>query len=514
VNPSSLFQKAVLIAPLLLAGYAPVALAQLNDGAATHPFGRSQSIPGRFIVTFKAGVANPAAEAATVMHGKGGQIHHTYSSAIKGFAASIPDAALAGIRNNPNVQSVEQDQTVSLNQVSSPQNQVTWGLDRIDQADRPLDTQYNFTQTGAGVYAFIIDTGIRADHMEFAGRVRTGFNSVPDANGTNDCNGHGTHVAGTVGGSTWGVAKGVSITPVRVLDCAGSGAWSGVIAGIDFVANSPLRPAVANMSLGGGVSATVDAAVAGAVAKGVTMVVAAGNNGADACNYSPAREPSAITVGATTSIDYRASYSNFGPCVDIFAPGHIITSAWNTSSTASNSISGTSMATPHVVGVAALALAANPAATPADMAAFLTSTATPNRLTLVAAATPNLLLYSMGNGGNVAPPAQPTQTVAVKSMTGSASKTGGNWRAAALVSVRNVNTGALVANATVNGSFSPGGNSSCVTGSNGSCSLNSSAIKNSAATSSTLTATGVSGTLLNYDASQNAVSQIIIIIRP
>lgn len=484
----------------------PASFAQTTD-APSHPFAQSQPIPGRYIVVFKKSVPNPAAEAANLMRGHGGQLHHTYSGALKGFAASLPEAALQGIRNNPNVESIEQDHTVSLKQT---QNQATWGLDRIDQADRPLDTQYNFTNNGAGVHAFVIDTGIRPDHVEFSGRLRPGFNAIADGNGTNDCNGHGTHVAGTLGGTTWGVAKGVALVPVRVLDCAGSGAWSGVIAGIDYVANSTLRPAVANMSLGGAASAAVDAAVAGAVAKGVTVAVAAGNNGADACNYSPAREPSAVTVGASTNIDYRASYSNYGTCVDIFAPGHSVTSAWNTSATASNTIGGTSMASPHVAGVAALALAANPAATPADVTAFLTSTATPNRLTLVAAATPNLLLYSLGSGGNVTPAPQPTKTVALKSMSGSSARTGGNWRASATVTVRDINSGALISNATVSGSFSPGGNGSCVTASNGSCTMTSSAIKSNAAASSTLTATGISGTLLNYDASQNAISQIVI----
>jgi subtilisin family serine protease len=507
MKPVSLARGALLASTLAIAAHSPFALAQAAGAAASHPFGQSQPIPGRFIVVFKSSVADAAAEAASLVRGNGGRLLHTYSGALKGFAASLPEAALQGIRNNPNVEFVEQDQTVSLQQIASPQNQVTWGLDRIDQADRPLDTQNHFTQSGASVNAFVIDTGIRADHVEFAGRVRPGFSAIADGNGTNDCNGHGTHVAGTLGGSTWGVAKGVALTPVRVLDCSGSGAWSGVIAGIDYVANSTLRPAVANMSLGGAASSAVDSAVAGAVAKGVSMVVAAGNNGADACAYSPARAPSAITVGATTSIDYRASYSNYGSCVDIFAPGHNITSAWNTSPTASNTIGGTSMASPHVAGVAVLALAANPRATPADVAAFITSTATPNRLS---AATPNLLLYSMGTGGNLSPPAQTAQTVAFRSMTASATRQGGNWRASVTVGVRDVSSGAAVANATVSGSFSPGGKGSCVTGSSGTCTITSSAIKNNAGSSSTFTGTGISGTLMVYDAAQNSASQVVI----
>jgi aqualysin 1 len=489
--------------------FTPAAFAQSSSNA-THPFGHSSPIPGRYIVVFTSSVDNPAAAPASLMQGSGGQLLHTYTAAIKGFAARLPDAAVQALRNNPNVAYVEQDQTVSLTEIASPQNQVTWGLDRIDQADRPLDTQYNFTSSGAGVNAFIIDTGIRADHVEFTGRLRPGYNAVLDANGTGDCNGHGTHVAGTVGGSTWGVAKGVSLIPVRVLDCAGSGTWSGVIAGVDWVANSTLRPAVANMSLGGSASASLDAAVAGAVSKGITMVVAAGNSNADACNSSPAREPSAITVGATTDLDDRAYYSNFGACVDVFAPGHGITSANYAGTSASTTMSGTSMASPHVAGAAALALAANPSASPADVAAFLTSTATPNRIRYTGTGSPNLLLYSLGTGGNLSPPAQPSQTVAFKSMTGTGVRSGGNWKASAVVTVRNVSSGAVVANATVNGSFSPGGNGSCVTGSNGSCTLTSATIKGNAASSSTFSGTGVSGTLMVYDAGQNSVSQIVI----
>jgi subtilisin family serine protease len=501
---------AAVAAQTALFVFTPTSFAQTTGDAATHPYAQSRPIPGRYIVVFKNTVANPAAEAATLMQGHGGQLHHTYASALKGFAASLPEAALQGIRNNPNVEYIEQDQTVSLKQVASPQNQVTWGLDRIDQADRPLDTQYNFSQTGAGVTAFIVDTGIRPDHVEFTGRLLPGYDAVGDGNGTSDCNGHGTHVAGTVGGTTWGVAKGASLVPVRVLDCAGAGSWSGVIAGIDWVANSSQRPAVANMSLGGAVSNSLDAAVAGAVAKGVTVVVAAGNSNADACTASPAREPGAVTVGATTTLDARASYSNWGSCVDIFAPGSGITSAWNTSASASNTIGGTSMASPHVAGVAALALAGNPSATPAAVAALLVSSATPNRLVPISMGpgSPNLLVYALGAN---APAVQPTaQTVAFKSMVGSATRAGGNWKASAVVTVRDVNSGALVPNATVSGSFSPGGVNSCVTGSNGSCTLTSSAIKMNAASSSSLSATGVSGTLLNYDASQNAVSQIVI----
>ncbi len=378
---------------------ASAALAQATPAnpAASHPFAESKPIPGRYIIVFKSSVRNPASEAANLMRGMaGGQLHHTYSNSIKGFSATLPDAALPSIRNNPNVDYIEADQTVSLNQAL--QSSATWGLDRIDQANLPLNSQYYYYYTGAGVNAFIIDTGIRPDHVEFTGRLLPGYNVVPGKNSTSDCNGHGTHVAGTVGGTTYGVAKTVSLIPVRVLDCRGSGTWSGVIAGIDWVAGSPLPRRVANMSLGGGKSLVVNAAVAGAVSKGVTMVVAAGNSSADACNYSPASEPSAITVAASTSLDAKPSWSNFGTCVDIFAPGYNIKSAWNASSTATNTISGTSMASPHVAGVAALALAAKPSATPAAVATFLTSNATTNLLTSIGAGSPNRLVFSIAAG--------------------------------------------------------------------------------------------------------------------
>ncbi len=476
-----------------------------EPAGATHAMPAGRAIADRYIVVFKPGVANPAQEADNLMRGSGGQIHHRYSHAIKGFAATIPAAALEGIRRNPNVESVEQDASVQLNQLSSPQNQATWGLDRVDQRDRPLDTQYFFNFSGAGVTAFVIDTGIRADHAEFSGRVQPGYWAIADGNGSNDCNGHGTHVAGTIGGVTWGVAKGVKLVPVRVLDCSGSGSLSGVIAGVDWVAGSATRPAVANLSLGSSKSSTVNAAVAGAYSKGVTMVVAAGNSNADACLYSPASEPSAITVGATASGDARASYSNFGSCVDVFAPGSSITSAWHTSATATNTISGTSMASPHVAGVAALALQANPNATPDGVAQFILNNATPNRLSSLGTGSPNRLVYSLASG---APGVTPSQTVAIKSLSASAKKSGRNWQATVVATVRDIQSGAAVANATVSASFSPGAAAvRCLTSSAGSCSLASGSLPTTV-TLTTFTVTAISGSNLTYDAGQNAATQI------
>lgn len=506
---SSISRLLALSAYAAMAVSAPVVLAQpAAPAAATYPFAAAKSIPGRYIVVFKDSVTNPAAEAANAMRGLGGQLHHTYSRALKGFSASLPEAALQALRNNPNVDYIEQDQSVALKEVAAPrtQNNATWGLDRIDQASRPLDLLYHANYTGAGVNAFIVDTGIRADHVEFTGRLLAGYNVIADTNGTNDCNGHGTHVAGTVGGTTWGVAKGASLIPVRVLDCTGSGSWSGVIAGIDWMASSPLRPAVANLSIGGGASTAVDAAVEGAVSKGVTMVVAAGNDNANACNYSPARATSAITVGATTSADARASYSNYGACLDVFGPGSSITSAWNTGAAATNVISGTSMATPHVTGVAALALAANPAASPTAVTNFLINNATVNLVTSAGTGSPNRLIYSLATG---APQEPARQSVSVAAIVGSAAKSGSNWRASAVVTVRDTQSNAVVKNATVAGSFSPGGSASCVTGTTGSCTLNSASI-NRTTSLTKFTVNGVSGSLMDYAPNYYGLTSITI----
>ena len=477
--------------------------------AATHPFGPSKPVPGRYIVVFADKVSDSAAETAALMKGRGGKVHHVFGKALKGFAATLPDAAVQALREHPNVSFVEQDQTITL---EAQENNATWGLDRIDQVTRPLNTVYQYNYSAAGVNAFIIDTGIRADHSEFTGRLLPGYNVAADASGvvnstnTNDCNGHGTHVAGTVGGTVYGVAKGVSLIPVRVLDCAGSGTTSGVIAGIDWAAGSALRPAVANLSLGGGLSTALNAAVAGAVSKGVTMVVAAGNSNADACSYSPASEPSAITVAASDSADVRASYSNYGSCVDIFAPGSAITSAWNTGPSATNTISGTSMATPHVAGIAALALAANPSATPAAVTSFLLANASANQISSAGTGSPNLLAYSLAAGA----PSEPAkQLIAVQSISGSAVKKGKSWTASATVKIRKLGTSTPFANATVSGSFSPGGNKTCITGSTGSCKLSSNSLPTTTA-ASVFTVTNVTGANTSYDASQNTATTLTI----
>lgn len=344
-----------------------------------------------WVVTFRSG-ANPRVEAEQE-RAKGVKVARVFEHALKGMAVELTAREAAALAADPMVASVEPDAPVHLD---ATQGGATWGIDRADQRTLPLSGTFTYPDSGgAGVKAYVIDTGVRATHSEFAGRVAPGYTAVIDGFGTDDCNGHGTHVAGTIGGSTYGIAKQVTIVPVRVLDCFGSGTLSGVIAGIDWVtANNNGAPAVANMSLGAATSPTVDAAVERLVAAGVTAAVAAGNANVDACATSPARTPSAITVGAIDNTDTRAVYSNFGPCVDIFAPGTGITSSWIDSDTATNTISGTSMATPHVAGVAALIVAASPGITPANVAATMMANATPNAVANVGTGSPNRLLYT------------------------------------------------------------------------------------------------------------------------
>jgi subtilisin family serine protease len=391
--------------PVLLAFAVSAHGAELRKVA--HP------IPGRYIVVLKPAALQ--AEGLTALSVSdlhvtryGVKRTHVYRSALQGYAAALDDSQVQQLLQDESVAYIENDQLVHADTLQSG---ATWGLDRIDQRDLPLSGTYTYNFNGTGVHAYIIDTGIHASHVEFAGRVGNGFTAINDGNGTNDCAGHGTHVSGTVGGATYGVAKNVTLHPVRVLDCGGSGSNAGVIAGVDWVRMNHMNPAVANMSLGGGASSALDDAVNAAVASGVTFAVAAGNENTDACTKSPARAASAITVGATTSGDARASFSNFGTCVDIFAPGQGITSSWFTSNTATNTISGTSMATPHVCGVAALYLSQHGTTAPATVAAALNSAATLNHVTGAGSGSPNRLLYSLFAVTSPTPTPTPTPTL-------------------------------------------------------------------------------------------------------
>jgi subtilisin family serine protease len=390
INKVRLLVSMVVMLVLALSSISPAAA---KGEAPIYGADSATAIPGRYIVVFKAGTpAGDVSAAAEHARGRGGQVDFVYESALSGFAGSFPEQALKGLSHNPNVEYIEADQVITL---EATQTGATWGLDRIDQRNLPLSTTYTYNFTGAGVTAYIIDTGIRVSHNEFGGRASSGYDFVDNDSNADDCHGHGTHVAGTVGGSTYGVAKGVSLVAVRVLNCSGSGSTSGVIAGIDWVTSQHTTgKAVANMSLGGSVSTSIDNAVRNSIADGVVYAIAAGNSNRDACKFSPARVAEAITVGATTSSDARASYSNYGACLDLFAPGSSITSAWIGSNSATNTISGTSMATPHVAGVAALYLEGHDA-TPQQVRDAIVGAATSGVVGSPGRNSPNLLLYSL-----------------------------------------------------------------------------------------------------------------------
>ncbi|WP_200303628.1 S8 family peptidase [Streptomyces adelaidensis] len=350
------------------------------------------AIKGSYIVTLKKGAGLKAASSAgkDLVEEYGGTVRKTFKSALNGYSADLSATEAKRLAADPSVASVEQNQvfTSTATQTSAP-----WGLDRSDQASLPLSGTYTYPDSaGSGVTAYVIDTGVRITHSQISGRATNGYDAVDGDNVAQDGNGHGTHVATTIAGSTYGIAKSAKIVAVRVLNNAGSGTTAGVVAGIDWVTANHSGPSVANMSLGGGASTALDTAVANSIASGVTYAVAAGNSSANASSYSPARVASAITVGATTSTDARASYSNYGSVLDIFAPGSSITAGWYTSDTATNTISGTSMATPHVAGAAAVYLAGHTSATPAQVATALTGGAVTGKVTSPGTGSPNRLL--------------------------------------------------------------------------------------------------------------------------
>lgn len=484
---------------LLLLGCAAIVGAQLAAPAAAQ--GLVPSGLTRYIVTFKPGTLGVRQIAQTIANGAGVRPDFIYEHAVQGLALSLPTATsnyfVEAIRRTPWVEAIEPDSVVThYQQQSSP----TWPLDRIDQRALPLNALYSYSATGAGVRIYIVDSGVRSTHAEFTGRILSGYTSVSDGRGTEDCHGHGTHVAGIAAGSTYGVAKGASIVPVRVLNCNGSGSNSSVIAGLDWVAANAVKPAVVNMSLGGSASTAVDNAVAKVVAAGVVVAVAAGNSKADACNSSPARAASALTVAATTSSDTRASYSNWGKCVDLFAPGDSVLSAGIASDSATATLSGTSMASPHVAGASALLLEGT-TNSPATIEQLLESRATPRRVLSAGTNTPNLLLYTGLDSA-------PGGVVSVGRLSAAKSPSGSTWTATVTILVRDASNNPVYG-ADVAGRFSVTTSSyTCRTGDDGTCSVNISLKKSVASTSFSVKSIG--GALLTYDSRQNVASTVSI----
>jgi len=456
-------------------------------------------VPGQYIVTLR---EDPGATGKSIddradrglKRAGGGIVNERFTKAIQGYSATMSEAAAQALLADPEVEGIEEDQVVAIGAVV--QNAAAWGLDRIDQRTLPLSSTYRYEGVASTVTAYILDTGIRATHAEFrsapgaaTSRVRPelGFSAIADGRKTDDCNGHGTHVSGTVGGLTYGVAKQVTLAPVRVLDCRGGGTLSGVIAGLDFVARNARKPAVA---------------------AGVPVIVAAGNSAVDACNVSPARAPTAIAVGASTSSDARAGFSNWGRCLSLFAPGEAITSSVISSDTATAVYSGTSMAAPHVTGAAAILLGTTPTLTPAQVAERIKALASPNVVSGAGPGSPTTQLYSSpGAEQAVAAPVK----VSVRALGVTRKAVDANWWTATVtVAVKNA-SGAPVSGAKVNAGFSIGGAPlDCTTGSAGTCSVGTLRLSRKSTPAVVFTVAGLGGTGMVHDTAAVAPRQVLI----
>ncbi|MEU4547848.1 S8 family peptidase [Nonomuraea dietziae] len=389
----------IAAAAAVLASSAPALADPEPSGKLVIPSADAQAlVPGTYIVVLKdRPEVSRAATDLTAKHG--GTKFREYTHALRGFAVHASERQAKRLAADASVEYVQQ---VVVHRASDTQpNPPSWGLDRIDQRNLPLNSSYTYGPTGAGVRAYIIDTGIRPTHSDFGGRASIGFDAIGDGQNGNDCHGHGTHVAGTTGGSAHGVAKGVTLVGVRVLNCEGSGTTDQVVAGIDWVTANAAKPAVANMSLGGSADTVLDTAVKNSIASGISYAIAAGNGffglfALDACTQSPARVPEAITVSITNNTDTKPSWGNRGPCVDLFAPGYNITSAWKDSDTSTSTISGTSMSTPHVAGAAAVYLQGHPGATPQQVRDAIVNNATTGVVKSPGSGSPNRLLHTPG----------------------------------------------------------------------------------------------------------------------
>lgn len=399
---------AATITAVTISSFGPIA------AATAAPEASEQQV--RYLVRYAPGT--DVAAAATSLRKAGKGVGRTFSTAVRAAVVTTTPAQAAALAASPNVVAVEKDLPV---RISNTQTNAPWGLDRSDQRALPLSSTYTPPAAGAGVNVYVVDTGVLTSHTDFAGRVAAGYTAIADGRGSSDCNGHGTHVAGTVAGKTYGIAKSSTVIPVRVLNCDGGGFMSDVVAGLDWVASHHAAgtPAVVNLSLGGGANSTVDAALQNVINDGVTAAVAAGNSTVDACTTSPARVPAALTIAASDSSDRQASFSNFGSCVDLYGPGVGIASTYHTSTTAVSTMSGTSMASPHVAGAAAVLLSQNPALTPAQVASSINGTATTGVISGASTGTPNRLLYT--GTGTVAAATKPSAATKVTATAGSRS---------------------------------------------------------------------------------------------